>query len=254
MSDIPETFTADYYDEHYFRTPKGKKFKRSDGSIEGWSYANPDGESVYFKYVAEAWKKIFQPLTMLEVGCGRGTLVAYTRDLGIDAFGFDFSKWAVSDEGRYPRCKSEWLKCHDATVKWPYPDNSFNLVTALDLYEHIYLTDLPFVISEMYRVANKWIFLQIATVNVYDHLGSIGRPTEKGYILKKGEPIPIEREGNAVAGHVTVQPESPFWLDHFEKDDWMIRRDIVTWFTTLMGRYMNKNWLLNTMIVLEKIE
>jgi len=250
MSDIPETFTGEYYDENYYRTPKGKKFKRPNGSIEGWGYGNPDAESYYFKYVAEAWNKIFQPKTMLDIGCGQGTLVTYARDLGIEAFGFDFSKWAVSDEGKYARCKAEWLKHHDATEKWPYPNNYFNLVTSLDLYEHVYFDNLDFVISEMYRVANKWIFLQIATVGGGTDLG---RPDEEGYILKKGEPVPIEREGNAVAGHVTVQPEE-FWYDKLEHEDWMPRRDLITHFTDLMGRYMNRNWLLNTMIVLKKIE
>jgi SAM-dependent methyltransferase len=249
MSDIPREFTDKYYDEDYYKTPQGKKFLRPDGSIEGWSYANPTGESQWFKRVTEVWKQIFQPQTMLDVGCGRGTVVAYARDAGIEAYGFDFSEWAISDEGRYPRCKKEWLKQHDVTKPWPYPDDSLNLVTALDLCEHIYIDDIPFMIKELYRVANKWIFLQIATVGGGCDLI---RPQEEGYILKKGEPVPIELEGNAVAGHVTVQPES-FWLEKLEHDDWINRPDQVNHFTALMGHYMNKNWLLNTMICLEKI-
>jgi len=250
VSDIPKEFTGEYYDRNYFQTPKGKKFKRPNGSIAGWSYASPDGEAPYFKHVVNAWKTIFQPKTMLDVGCGRGTTVAYARDIGIEAKGFDFSPWAISDEGRYPRCKQEWLTVHDATKPWPYLTDSFDLIVALDLYEHIYLDDVPFVIEEMYRVANKWIFLQIATVGTGSKLG---RTHEEGYILKKGAPVPIEREGNAVAGHVTVADKSTWedWLDH---DSWMIRRDIVKWFTSLMGSQMNRNWLLNTMIVLAKME
>lgn len=250
MSDIPKEFTGEYYDKDYFQTPKGKKFKRPNGSLEGWSYANPNGESPWFRFAVEAWKQMFNPKTMLDVGCGRGTVVAYARDVGIEAFGFDFSKWAVSDEGRYPRCKREWLEVHDATKPWPYPDNSLDFIIALDLYEHIYLDDLEFVIKEMYRVADKWIFLQIATVGSGLELD---RPPEEGYILKKGDPIPIEREGNAVAGHVTVCTPD-WWLEKLEHEDWMVRRDMVNWFTSLMGKNMNKNWLLNTMIVLERLE
>jgi len=252
-SDIPKTFSAKYYDQKYFADALGKTFCRPNGTSDQWGYRNPSGESEWFKYVLGAWKKMFQPKNMLDVGSGRGTVIAYARDIGIDAFGFDFSEWAVSDEGRYPRCEREWITCHDAAQPWSYPDNSFDLVTALDLYEHIYIDDLDFVIKEMYRVANKWIFLQIATVNVVDHFGpGLERPAEDGYILKKGEPVSVEREGNAVAGHVTVQPES-FWYQKFEHDDWMPRRDMVNWFTSLMGSLMNKNWLLNTMIVLEYI-
>ena len=248
-SDIPKKFSAEYYDEDYFADPVGKTFRRPDGSLDQWGYRNPTAESPWFKYVVEAWKTMFNPKNLLDVGCGRGTVVAYARDAEIDGFGFDFSQWAVSDEGRYLRCKREWLLCHDATKRWSYDANSFDLVTALDFYEHISLDDIPFVINEMYRVAKQWIFLQIATVGGGCELG---RPYEEGYILTKGDPIPMEREGNAVAGHVTVQPE-PFWYEQFEHDDWLPRRDMVNWFTSLMADRMNKNWLLNTMIVLEYI-
>jgi len=251
MSDVPAVFTDEYYNIDYFKTPKGKKFLRADGTLDAWSYANPTGESEGCAPIVKAWTKMFHPKTMLDVGAGRGTLIAYARDVGIKAVGFDFSKWACSDEGRYGRCQREWLKVHDATKPWPYQDNSFDFVTALDLFEHIYTEDLQFVIQELYRVCNKWIFLQIATVGG----GSIHKEgvQEDGYILKKGTPIPIEREGNAVAGHVTVCSPA-FWEEQLEHEDWLIRRDMVTWFISLVDSNIIRNWLLNTMFVLEKIE
>jgi len=183
---------------------------------------------------------------MLDVGCGRGTFLTYARDLGIDAEGFDYSEWAISNP--YFRCKPDWLRVHDATKPWPYKYSSFDLVIALDLLEHIYEDDLSLVINEMFRVAKKWIFLQIATVG-----GTSGAGVhEDGYILKKGEPIPIEREGNAVAGHVTVQPNS-FWYELFDREDWLPRRDVVNWFFSLVDPAIVKNWMLNTVIVLERI-
>jgi len=242
-SDVPEKFTAEYYDQDYFKTPKGKKFKRSNGSIDAWSYANPNGEVLAFRSITEAWNTIFQPKNMLDVGCGRGTVVAYSRDLGIEAFGFDYSQWAVSDEGRYPRCKREWLAVHDATKPWTYPTHGFDLLIALDFLEHIYLDDLDFVIEEMYRVAKKHIFLQIATVDGLK---------EKGYTLKKNEPIPVELEGYAVAGHTTVCTEA-WWYEKLEHEEWLPRRDMVNWFTSLVEPDNIRNWLLNTMIILERV-
>lgn len=247
MSDIPKQFTADYYDREYFQTPKGKKFRRVNGSIDAWSYANPDGESLGCVSFVEAWKKMFQPKNLLDVGAGRGTVLAYAQDLGIEAYGFDFSHWAVN-EGRYPRCEKEWLKEHDATKSWPYPSDSFDLVIALDLMEHLYIDDIDAVIKEMFRVSRKWIFLEIATVGG----GSGSDVHQDGYILKKGDPIPIEREGNAVAGHVTVCTRQ-WWLDKFDNENWLSRRDIVNWFISLVPPDILKNWLLNTIITLEKI-
>ena len=244
MSSVPKReFKAEYYDEDYFRTPEGKKFDRGNGTLGAWSYANPMGEFLGAKDVAEAWNEIFKPKNMLDVGAGRGTFIAYARDFGIWAEGFDYSEWAVSDEGRYPRCDPGWLRLYDATRPWPYKNRSFDLVVSLDFYEHIYEDDLEMVIGEMYRVAKKWIFLQIATVDGV---------REKGYILKKGKPVPKGLEMLAVAGHVTVCPEE-WWLDRFEHDDWMLRRDMVEWFCGLVDPAIIRNWLLNTIIVLERI-
>jgi len=249
MSSVPEReFKAEYYDEAYFKTPEGKKFDRGDGSLGAWSYANPHGEFLGAKDITKAWKEVFKPENLLDVGAGRGTFIAYARDIGIEAEGFDYSRWAVSDEGRYPRCKAEWLKHHDATESWPYKDGRFDLLVSLDFYEHIYEEDLHLVIPEMYRVARKWIFLQIATAGS----GGLQGQDFKGYILKKGEPIPKGLEGCAVAGHVTVCSEE-WWLDRFESDDWMPRRDMVEWFCGLVDPGIIRNWLLNTIIVLERI-
>ncbi len=233
-------FTEAWYDQKYFSDLKGKRFTRPDGSIEYWGYRSPNGNIGGADRMASAWKTMFQPKNMLIVGCGRGTMIAYAREAGIEAVGFDWSKYAVSDEGRFARCKPEWLKRHDATKRWPYPDNSFDLIVALDLWEHIYLTDLDFSISEMFRVAKKWCFLEIATVDGIK---------EKGYVLKKGEPIPLVEDGRTWAGHCTVQSEE-WWIDRFDHEDWMHRRDMKNWFFALLAPLTIPNWLLNTVLVL----
>jgi len=237
-------FTSEYYDYQYFADEKGKKFTRANGTVEYWGYRSPQGDIRGCDRIVNAWKIMFNPKTMLDVGCGRGPVVAYAREVGIEAFGFDWSKWAVGDEGRFVRCKPEWLICHDATKRWPYPNNSFDLVIALDLYEHIYAENLNFVIEEMFRVARKWIFLEIATVDGIK---------EKGYVLKKDEPIPLAQDGRTWAGHVTVDTES-FWLEQFDRDNWLVRRDMVNWFFALLAPLTIPNWLLNTVIVLERSE
>lgn len=248
MSDIPREFSKEYYDEDYFKTPKGKKYRDAGGAVHGWSYDNPNGEWTGAEPIAKAWKEVFEPRNLLDVGAGRGPFIAYARDAGIEAEGFDFSEWAVSDEGRYPRCKPEWLRLHDATEPWPYENDSFDLLVALDFYEHIYEDDLDFVIAEMYRVAKKWIFLQIATVGG----GSGATIHETGYIMPKGEPIPLALEVCTVAGHVTVRNES-YWYDRLDHDDWMPRRDMVQHFCSLVDPAILHNWLLNSIIAMEKL-
>jgi len=254
MSDIPKTFDGRYYDRHYFQTPGGKKYRVADGSLRGWSYNNETGEFFGAASIVKAWKEVFNPSNLLEVGAGRGTFIAYAREeAGIEAFGFDFSEWAVGS-GRYGqigdtlhKCKAEWIRLHDATEPWPYEDDSFDLVVALDFLEHIYEEDLEFVISEMRRVAKKYMFLQTAVAG-----DGINRPEEEGYLLIKGEPAPQGLEGSAVAGHVTVRKES-WWYDILDHEDWMLRRDLKEHFVAVTDEATIRNWLLNSIIALEKL-
>ncbi|MCJ7632143.1 class I SAM-dependent methyltransferase [Candidatus Bathyarchaeota archaeon] len=244
---LPEKeFTQEYYDNEYFADLVGKSFRRPNGTIEHWGYRNLQGEFLGAKEIADAWKTMFNPKNLLDVGCGRGTFIAYARDVNIEAQGFDYSEYAINNP--YPRCKKEWLKVHDAKKPWPYKNKEFDLTVALDFWEHIYTDDLPFVMDEMFRVSKKWIFLQIAVAGS----GGLQGRSDKGYAFAKDQKVPIELEGCAVAGHVTVKPEA-FWYEKLERDDWMVRRDMVNWFVALVNPAIIKNWLLNSIIILSRI-
>ncbi|GAG86668.1 unnamed protein product, partial [marine sediment metagenome] len=85
MSDIPKLFTEEYYNSEYFAgLDGGKKFLRGE-KINSWSYWNSSGEAPACQPIAEAFRTIFHPETMLDAGAGRGTLIAYARDAGIQA-------------------------------------------------------------------------------------------------------------------------------------------------------------------------
>ena len=256
-TDIPKTFDQKYYDNRYFSDLQGKKFRSVDGNEKRWGYKNPTGEWLGCGPIIKAWKDIFNLgkcktdsglCKVLDVGCGRGQFVTYLRDIGIEAWGFDFSEWAV--ENRYPRCEKGWTIVHDATQRWPYGDRAFDLVIALDFFEHVYLEDIDFILEDIYRVSKKWIFLQIATC------GSGGLQGDGSYIIKKGDSVPVELEGMAVAGHVTMQNKQ-FWIDklnnNMENDNkFRFRNDIVQEFIRIVPHDVIANWLLNTIIVLER--
>jgi SAM-dependent methyltransferase len=252
---MDSNFDASYYNREYYVTVNGKKFQKEDGTECSWSYANPDGEWYGCAPICGVWKNIFGlggNSRVLDVGAGRGTFIGYLVDLGINAEGFDFSEFSVSHP--YSKCPKERLRQHDATLVWPYSNGKFDLTIALDIFEHLYFENIDFVINEMFRVSGKWIFLQIATVGG----GSGSGIHDAGYILKRGEKIPVRLEGCAVAGHVTVCDKS-FWMDKLGKnmDDnnrFVFRDDLVLKFVNLTPADVISNWVKNSLIIMERIE
>jgi ubiquinone/menaquinone biosynthesis C-methylase UbiE len=186
---------------------------------------------------------------MLDVACGRGTFLTYARDIGIDAIGFDFSDYAIN----YPyfRCKKEWILQHDATKTYPFPDSSFDFVTVLDFMEHVYIDDIDKVLKEVYRVSGRYVFFLIANVGGYSGVNL--EKNEYGYIIKKGEQIPIGLVAMAAAGHCTVCTRE-WWeekLINFDNNiNWHIRRDLEEQFRRLVPTDVLENW--STIIISEK--
>ena len=259
-TDVQNRFDSSYYDEKYFSDPKGKQFRKPNGRISNWGYRNPTGEWSGCKPITEVWKDIFGLgkcntdsglCKVLDVGCGRGQFLTYLRDIGVEAWGFDYSSWAIQNP--YQRCQRGWTLQHDAAITWPYGDYAFDLVFALDILEHIYLEDIDKVISEMYRVAKKWVFLKIATCKI----GNPKEDNDKGYILKRGDEIPIELEGMVVSGRVTIQ-DRQFWIskliNNMGDNTFRFRGDKVSEFTAKAPHDVISDWLDNTLIVLERIE
>jgi len=86
------------------------------------------------------WQKIagdivglLHPKTILELGCGRGSLVKALRDIGVDAHGIDISEWAINnpmDESIKP-----FLQCIPAQ---DFPiDKKYDAVIGFDIIEHL---------------------------------------------------------------------------------------------------------------------
>lgn len=254
-SDLPKTFTADYYDEKYFADEK--TFRKADGTLGRWGYKNPEGEWTGASHVVYGWQVMFDPKNMLDVGSGRGTFVAYARNAGIEAVGFDYSPYAISHP--YTKCKPGWLSLHDATKTWNYPSSHFDLVIATDLLEHIYEEDLTRVEEELFRVAKKWVFLEIATTRggnngltekyVKTHPELVLTHHRVSEAILKKDTTYRKDEDEPVAGHVTYQSEQ-YWLNRFAKYG-AYRPDLVEYFCTLVDNKVIENWIQNSIIIME---
>lgn len=87
-----------------------------------------------------------KPKTLLDVGCGRGKFVEWANRNGIMAVGMDFA--------------SGYGLMADV-LDMPFPDNSFDMITAFDVLEHLRPETLETGLGEMARVSKKWWVLSI---------------------------------------------------------------------------------------------
>lgn len=97
--------------------------------------------------------EVYQPKTVLDVGCGLGVLVRALRRKGIEAIGTDFAP--ILKEKAWKR-KQTYLQIAEAS-DLPFPDKSFDVVFSSDFFEHIPDEEIDQIVSEMKRVGKKVI-------------------------------------------------------------------------------------------------
>lgn len=126
---LPTFDEAQDYDEYYqpenFETPNFV-IKRTGEIISGFD-------------------KYRQTNKLLDVGFGAGTILKAAREKKWDVFGVEVSKPAIE------YAKSQGFEVfHGELQKAPYPENSFDVVTASEIIEH--LSDTKSVLQGVFRI------------------------------------------------------------------------------------------------------
>ena len=110
-----------------------------------WMYSYPKGSYGKTNHGRNAYLIVerLAPNSLLDVGCGKGGFVEWANRNGIMSVGMDFaSGYGLTAD----------------ILNIPFPDNSFDMVTAFDVLEHLRPEDLDRGLSEMNRVAkNTWL-------------------------------------------------------------------------------------------------
>lgn len=129
------------YDKNYFE----------NGTKTGVSNYNGYEDSPHYKQLANYIKEKISGYggKVLEVGCAKGYIVKYLRDIGVDAYGYDISEYAVSVSP-----VKEYLKS-GSIVKMPFKDKEFEWVYSFDTLEHLHPEEVERAVAELTRISNR---------------------------------------------------------------------------------------------------
>ena len=99
----------------------------------------------------------FAPASCLEIGCARGEFVGEMIARGVRAFGTDISLYSVTSASpdTRPRLTAAMISA------LPYRDDSFDLVTAVEVFEHVPPEDVDRAIRELWRVSRAFVWVTV---------------------------------------------------------------------------------------------
>lgn len=137
-------------------------YRRLEDSLRGSEAEVRESVRVYVERVRE-----HQPV--IDVGCGRGELLAALREAGIDARGFDTNERSVAD------LRARGLDATQAAVPECFasmPDGSIGTVVAMHVVEHLPVDVLFALFREASRVLRRGGLLILETPNAESMLVS----------------------------------------------------------------------------------
>jgi SAM-dependent methyltransferase len=139
-----------WYGGNYFGDPTAP-----DGLIGYDTYTRGSSNADVAAYLL--WR-FFDFRRSLDVGCAFGFVVEALRELGLDAQGCDVSQYAIDHALGAARGH---LRYASLRHKLPYKRDTFDLVSALEVLEHLPPDAIPHALAELRRVTRRYV---VATI------------------------------------------------------------------------------------------
>jgi 2-polyprenyl-3-methyl-5-hydroxy-6-metoxy-1,4-benzoquinol methylase len=207
MSVESEINTGEYYDKDYFEA--GNK-----------SHYGSYNDYPFFKDLAKYLKDKYSPKSVLEVGCAKGFVIKWLNNFGVNAYGIDISKYAIS----CAEYKDKTLIGDIRDIK--FEDNKFDIVLCLETLEHVIPTDTDKAISELKRVTNNLIMISMPITKT----------------------VHVITDDDKEKSHINIHTEE-FWREAFKKHN----LEVISLSNWLIPRDNNKTWELTNVFILKKI-
>lgn len=203
----------DQYGPQYYgqgRDPSGDR-----GGLSGYAtYDRMTSNADIAAYVI--WRTFGGAKRTLDVGCATGFVVEALRELGLDAQGCDVSRYAVDHATAGARGH---VRVADPRASLPWPDGEFEVVSALEILEHLAPADVPAALAELRRVCSGYLYATIPSFGGNNGAGPGGhyegkvRPERLDHYKAMGldydGPVPTEdlardAVGELLEGHETI--------------------------------------------------
>jgi SAM-dependent methyltransferase len=128
------------YGQHYYEHDCGTPYERNDHWTE------------FFGGVADRIVKELKPRSVLDAGCAMGLLVEQLFRRGVDAWGVDISKYAITQvhESVADRC---WVSSLVEPV-----DRRYDLVVCIEVVEHMWADDARTAIANLCAASDRVLF------------------------------------------------------------------------------------------------
>jgi ubiquinone/menaquinone biosynthesis C-methylase UbiE len=99
-------------------------------------------------------KEVFEPRSVLDVGCGPGFLMAFLDELGIETHGVDFSPSSLT---LAPASVRDRIAIGSVT-ELPVEGSPYDLVICREVLEHLTVLQVRRTVAEMCRVSSKFVY------------------------------------------------------------------------------------------------
>jgi SAM-dependent methyltransferase len=184
----------------------------------------------------------FQPRSVLDVGCANGPIIKCLNDMGVYAEGVDISRMALARA--FPEIKERIYLGDILDVSFP---RAYDLILALDIFEHLNPNKLRQYIDKMFQLLNKEGYL-FANIPAFGHDAIFGDIFEV-YISEWEEEltgrrcfrtIHTDEQGYPYNGHI-IGAGSPWWVEQFERAGFRRETDVEHALHRKYDETMNRN-------------